>query len=569
MKKTNKLFMVLALVGALSFSSCVKDTESASVADLRKAKAEELTSIAKLNAIKAENEKIMATAEAAMKNAQAEAAKANAEMIKIEAQIKATQNETAKLELEAKKAELEVIKQKIANELKTTQGQLEIDLARQQAEIIQAQEDLKAAQSNVGAAEKARLQKLLIEYNAAFTDLSNVKQSLFSNKKQLIGLENGLVSLKQSQAEQISNLQMQIMRNELQIATYKKFSNYINSTPQELQTKLNEANARLDEITNKRMSLQDAVNQAENKRFKYGNNPMNLNSFRESKFAEAYKALAGNEPAIFNKNFDDEVTPQPSIIKQMNFTVNGLTNNITIEESYTQYKKVAVNASEVATLLTKYTNTKNANLALQQTAQQAYDAQVPVVAAAKKAWDEAVTANTNPVDIQTKYNTYITEKNKLENLKIQVDAFNNGIENAQKIIDNLKTVSDNTIYAEYTTNLDTYNAKIKELTQAMVDAREAFINYMVTTYFPAQEEIQMLKNLITNGNPSALQMAQNIKNLESQINNLKQQISEISTADKEQQIAMLKAQIAKDEEVLAAAQKKFDTAKAALDAAIK
>lgn len=569
MKKTNKLFMVLALVGALSFSSCVKDTESASVADLRKAKAEELTSIAKLNAIKAENEKIIATAEAAMKNAQAEAAKANAEMIKIDAQIKATQSETAKLELEAKKAELEVIKQKIANELKTTQGQLEIDLARQQAEIIQAQEDLKAAQSNVGAAEKARLQKLLIEYNAAFTDLSNVKQSLFSYKKQLIGLENGLVSLKQAQAEQISNLQMQIMQHELQIATYKKFSNYINSTPQELQTKLNEANARLDEITNKRMSLQDAENQAENKRFKYGNNPMNFNSFRESKFAEAYKALAGNEPAIFNKNFDDEVTPQPSIIKQMNFTVNGLTNNITIEESYTQYKKVAVNASEVATLLTKYTNTKNANLALQQTAQQAYDAQVPVVAAAKKAWDEAVTANTNPVDIQTKYNTYITEKNKLENLKIQVDAFNNGIENAQKIIDNLKTVSDNTIYAEYTTNLDTYNAKIKELTQAMVDAREAFINYMVTTYFPAQEEIQMLKNLITNGNPSALQMAQNIKNLESQINNLKQQISEISTADKEQQIAMLKAQIAKDEEVLAAAQKKFDTAKAALDAAIK
>ena len=69
MKK--KLMMVAVLLGALSLGACVDDNESASVTDLRGAKAEQLRSLAALNEAKAEAELIRANAEAALKEAKA------------------------------------------------------------------------------------------------------------------------------------------------------------------------------------------------------------------------------------------------------------------------------------------------------------------------------------------------------------------------------------------------------------------------------------------------------------------------------------------------------------------
>ena len=69
MKK--KLMMIAVLLGALSLGACVDDNESASVTDLRGAKAEQLRALATLSEAQAAAETARANAEAALKEAQA------------------------------------------------------------------------------------------------------------------------------------------------------------------------------------------------------------------------------------------------------------------------------------------------------------------------------------------------------------------------------------------------------------------------------------------------------------------------------------------------------------------
>ena len=69
MKK--KLMMVAVLLGALSLGACVDDNESASVTDLRGAKAEQLRALATLSEAQAAAETARANAESALKEAQA------------------------------------------------------------------------------------------------------------------------------------------------------------------------------------------------------------------------------------------------------------------------------------------------------------------------------------------------------------------------------------------------------------------------------------------------------------------------------------------------------------------
>lgn len=76
MKK--KLMMVAVLLGALSLGACVDDNESASVTDIRSAKAEQLRAVAALYQAKADAETAAAQAEADLKAAQAEYERAKA-----------------------------------------------------------------------------------------------------------------------------------------------------------------------------------------------------------------------------------------------------------------------------------------------------------------------------------------------------------------------------------------------------------------------------------------------------------------------------------------------------------
>jgi hypothetical protein len=113
MKK--KLMMVAVLLGALSLGACVDDNESASVTNIRNAKAEQLTALAEKARAEGEAAKIMAEAEAALKEAQAayrqeqteEARqKFEIEIEKIRAQAEA---EIAKAKLQAQRYEQKLL----------------------------------------------------------------------------------------------------------------------------------------------------------------------------------------------------------------------------------------------------------------------------------------------------------------------------------------------------------------------------------------------------------------------------------------------------------------------------
>lgn len=138
MKKLKFYIPVLAIACAgivFSTTSCVDDSESQSVTNLRGAKADQLKAEAALATAQAEAAKIAATAEAALKNAQAEAAKAQAKLTEAEAAYKAAQTEADK---EKWAAEIELAKEA------ARQAKAQADVAVKAAEYQLAQMKLQA-----------------------------------------------------------------------------------------------------------------------------------------------------------------------------------------------------------------------------------------------------------------------------------------------------------------------------------------------------------------------------------------------------------------------------------------
>lgn len=271
--------MVAVLLGALSLGACVDNDESASVTNVREAKAAQLESVAALNNAEAQAKKVLADAQAALMAAQAEVEKANAAKIQaetaiaqkqlelIELQKKAAElaNEAAATENEQKKEELkqqqieteraraaldaqmqqwEVQKKtaekrlaEIAAEMEQQEMQAQVALAKLQLELKKAQQDLvdydqQIADAKTEAekakleAEKAKLQQLSSDYTNAVNELISVKSSLSSMNRTLVNLEAGLVSVKEMKQKAIADNNNAITINEATIASYKKYANY-------------------------------------------------------------------------------------------------------------------------------------------------------------------------------------------------------------------------------------------------------------------------------------------------------------------------------------------------------
>lgn len=167
--QTKGLFAAL-LCGAMCLTGCLKNIESESVSEVRKAKAQELVSQAKLNEAMAQAEVIKANAEATIADAQAklleaQAAIAEAEALRItvQAELDAVNVEIAKVKLESEKVKLQaekarlqqllaeveaaiakadLAKQEALNNLAKAQMQAEIDQVTMQKKLVEAQEDL-------------------------------------------------------------------------------------------------------------------------------------------------------------------------------------------------------------------------------------------------------------------------------------------------------------------------------------------------------------------------------------------------------------------------------------------
>lgn len=160
--------MVAVLLGALSLGACVDDNESASVTDIRGAKAEQLRSLATLNEAKAEAELIRANAEAALQQAQAAYEQAKADSMNIyndkaeqeyamelaEAQLE-HQKELLRLQQELAEAQENALANDYANELNT--------LLELQGKLIDARYQYALREAGLGQSD-ANVAAQIIEY---------------------------------------------------------------------------------------------------------------------------------------------------------------------------------------------------------------------------------------------------------------------------------------------------------------------------------------------------------------------------------------------------------------------
>ena len=211
--------MVAVLLGALSLGACVDDNESASVTNIRDAKAEQLRSLATLNEAKAEAELIRANAEAALKNAKAAYEQAQAD----------------KEQFELQKAQEEY-----AIAIENIRLQYQLDLLRLQKKIQEAQNELDDA-------EYSRITELFGTYFYELDVLTGYQEDLVKEQAKLARLEAGITTAEKENAETILQQQQLIdqYNAEIEVLKSEDFEGLDNS---ELYAKLAAARTKYDMV---------------------------------------------------------------------------------------------------------------------------------------------------------------------------------------------------------------------------------------------------------------------------------------------------------------------------------
>ncbi|MBR5541850.1 MAG: hypothetical protein IKU64_05775 [Bacteroides sp.] len=239
MKK--KIFAIYALVGALVaspiFTSCVEDTESASVTALRGAKAEQLKSIATLNNAKAQAETTLAQAEAAYLAAEAAQKQALADLSAAEAKIKELEAQMAKdkydAELAAALAQAQANKLAAEKQIAYYQGEmeksalaLEKDLIALEKQLMDAQKELADKKDDIAKAEYQKLKELTDLYGNRLVLYTQFSQSILEKEAEIAATEAELADWEVVIAEDIAEKEKSIEWAKYQIETLKKYTNY-------------------------------------------------------------------------------------------------------------------------------------------------------------------------------------------------------------------------------------------------------------------------------------------------------------------------------------------------------
>lgn len=574
--------MVALLLGILSLGACVEDKESASVTDVREAKAEQLKSIAAMNNATAEATAKLAEADAALKAAQTEAIKVETELAEVNVQLAQVnvdlqkvklEEEKVKLEqlqaeLEVEKANLEYKKAEIAGDLKTLAVTLEAQLQNAKAALLQAQYSYNVQLENLSAQEKAQLGKLLTAYTQASTDLIDAKQSLENLKIDLTAYENGLVDLKEAKAQSIVDKNADIARFQAEIEIWKQYTgiNY------------NDAKAAYDGADAKLTSLYLAYNSSHqaylNADQKLGDAStliastayMNkfMTSFRYQSYTNyhiGYYTVNGesfygysymkNSAWVYVKLFSGISSEDHSLTPSYD---DGRTMGTYFYDTYTNYYNI--NEDGFTTFFTSLNADITTANTLVSTAQTNYDAAVSAEAAAKTA-AEASAATQADLDAYAQAQT--TTANKLYNLNQAKDIL------TQTKTD-LVTIKDAYDYlkgevSKFAGAIAAYNDASKAETEALIQYNKDYYNYNRQS-----DLVSVLYNIMYN----SVDIDAKIESLETDIKNAQAAIADISNiTSQEQLIESIKVEISNKEAEVTALDKEATAAKAALDAAMK
>lgn len=232
-----KILFSAAVLSVLAFGSCVDDTESPSVTQVRQAKAEQIKAIG--DYYKAQGEALLLAEQTAAeaqkvekeyKLAQAELLRAQAAyqqaladyqnaQTESEKQRLAQQIEMDKITLEMRQMELSQKKQ----QLELLAVQLETQLTNAKAQLLEAQKRYEAALKEGDQKQLADIQNLLQIYKDASRQLLDAQNLLAQDKILLAQLNSNLVNSKEANQRQIKWNENQILNYQSDIAGWQAF----------------------------------------------------------------------------------------------------------------------------------------------------------------------------------------------------------------------------------------------------------------------------------------------------------------------------------------------------------
>lgn len=262
-------------------TSCVDNDESASVTNVRDAKAEELRSKAILNKANAQ----AAEAQALLTQAMATKAQAETELVRIQAEIAKVQLESERVALEAQKAQLEAIKaqaeveikaaalklQQLAQQMEQEKLQNEIDMAKKQQELLNA-----IAANNT--ANRAKLASLLNQIQTSESNIIGWQASIYDKQANIVLLEAKIADPTAIVIDQIQKLKDQIAEDEALIAAAKEAMIKDSET---LEAELAAIDAKYLEVAKEYKAVEAKYNEVGNKIYEIQNSDEFQNFYTE------------------------------------------------------------------------------------------------------------------------------------------------------------------------------------------------------------------------------------------------------------------------------------------------
>ncbi len=660
-----------------AFTSCVDDTESQAVTNIRNMKSEQLKAMAELNNATAEAALTLANAEKAAQEGDAAYKLAQANYNKAMAAWQNAQTDAEKQKLAITLEELQVDLDKAKAELQRILASVEKNIAQYKYNAAMYENEYNKIIAGNAGAKNEELKELLGNYKEASDNLIEEQRKLARATVSLAQLENNLVSLSENINNNIANLekdnadyQIKIDENKAIIATYEKYAGqtvtqdevnaarlkYVeaDAAAKEAQEAAKVATADRDELWSPIQSYGNIAQSWNYEGFGYpvesegglgiGTQYVNIREVSENNTSAPANARGKICLIIEDPNNSISYVPVISGSKSEQLDYEYTLGENTATEPYTQwssYYDLIDNAKGLETFIKEYENAiaawtsdwysnyvkENYETAKtnQATAQAAYDkankdhaaakAELEKAEAAKdaayKAWEDAADDAkdaewTKYEAAEDKYNEAVTKESEAQSdfytARYELSNANNNLNNWSQQYNYHHDIKKE----EYANKLQNYKDKLAETLEAAKEADLTAWNKAseagaeaVAAENQANDESAILRGQYTALN-DALQYRNgivvdnwtayyevaaaksniesyetSIKNNEESIKQLKAELEEIESGDHntaeyiKERIENQKAYIEKLKVAVEVAQKKFDMAKAELEAAIK
>lgn len=241
MKKA--LIIAAASIAASLFAvSCVENIESASVAEIRQSKTEQLEALAETYRIQAATDSLSAAAQAELYRAQAEHQRAMALLEQANADAEGLEAEKIRLQMEQEAQEFALEIEKLRLEYNK--------------KILDLQNKIDAAYATMLDNANDRIVALFGSYREALEDLNTYKINLNDYQTKLVAAENDVIDVQEEVKKETAHLEGEIAKTKDAIALYESYSGFDKGELQEefekiyveLEVARNECNSRIREM---------------------------------------------------------------------------------------------------------------------------------------------------------------------------------------------------------------------------------------------------------------------------------------------------------------------------------